>query len=290
MVQVFNINKILVVGSGGMLGSVFSNKVNNYNFILTSKLGNDNTIKLDITNSNNVKEVLKHYNPNIIINCAAYTNVDQSEIYKNNAHNVNVNGVRNLIKYSHKNTKIVHISSDYVYKGDKKEYFENTIPSPINYYGKTKLEADNILLSSNRNCIILRINGLFTNDCNFNNFYTWVYNSLSKNIKINVVDDQISNPTYVNDLYEIIMESILLDVDGLFHYGTANSISRYEFALKIAKYNNLNNRLIKKIKTENFKQIAKRPLKTFLNCDKIINAIDTELHTVENIIHKYIKQ
>ena len=283
--QKYNNFKILVTGSSGMLGSSYINKSSElFDLIITSS-SHSNYIYLDITDSHLVKTVLDKYNPNIILNCSAYTNVDKAETNKKLAHSINVNGLENLIKHSNVNTKIVHISTDYIYDGVSGPYFENSLPSPINYYGKTKHEADNILISCNRKSLIFRVNGLFSFS-NHNNFFNWVFKSLKNNTKINVVDDQISNPTFVDDLVNIINKSILLDLTGIYNYGTNDFISRYEFAMYIAEYYNLNNNLINPIKTEKLKQISKRPLNSGLICDNIKKVLDIELETIPYILCK----
>ena len=154
--------KILVTGSRGLLGScLVSNDYYGFNFLTTTLNPNTNiTSKLDIRNGMDVKNYLEKHKPDIIINCAAYTDVDSSIENKMECHNINVKGVLNLLKFSHKDTKIVHISTDYVFDGSTDNNSEESITRPINYYGKTKLESENILKGSNRKYIIFRPNVL----------------------------------------------------------------------------------------------------------------------------------
>ena len=269
-----------------MLGSSYVNISSDvFDLIITSSSNNE-YIYLDITDSLSVKKVLEEYKPAVIINCSAYTNVDKSEENKNLAHSINVVGLENLIKQSDKNTKIIHISSDYIFDGESGPYDEDSLPSPVNYYGKTKHEADNILVSSVRKSLIFRISSLFSFSYH-DNFFNWVYSSLKNNISINIVDDQISNPTFVNSLVDIINKSILLDLTGIYNYGSNDFISRYDFALFIADYFNFNNSLITPIKTHELQQVAKRPLKTGLICDNIQKTLDIELETIPFILYKY---
>tara|TARA_Y100000996_G_scaffold119302_1_gene89120 strand:+ start:4735 stop:5586 length:852 start_codon:yes stop_codon:yes gene_type:complete len=265
---------ILITGGNGILGSQLS-KINLYNYKIISVSKNDRKISLDVTNSHDVKECLDNYKPDFIINCAGYTNVDQSEVYKNLTHDVNVKGLINLIKFSNVNTKIIHISSDYVFDGLKGDYIESDITRPINYYGKTKLESENFLIGSNRKYIIFRPNVIF--DLNGFNFFSFIYNSLKNNQKINIVTDQISNPTFAPHFSKIIIDSILLDIEGVFHFGSLDIVSRYDFAVKIAEIFKLNKDLIKPITSNLLKQKAKRPLNTSLNCNKIANNMDIEI-------------
>ena len=114
-----------------------------------------------------------------------------------------------------------------------------------------------------------------------NHFLSWVVNSLKEKIKINVVNDQISNPVYVSDLVEVIVASLLVDYNGVYHFGSEDVISRYDFALLISKIFKLDENLINPIKTSDLKQIAKRPKKSFLNCNKIISDLNIDLYPTE---------
>ena len=252
---------ILITGSNGQLGSHFNNiKDSLFNIIPSYYKKKSSFVLLDITNEKDVKDAIKSYNPDIIINTAAITDVDFCELNKSIAREVNVQGLRNLIKHSSSNTKIIQISTDYIYDGKIGNYNEKSLPNPANYYGKTKLEAENILLSSNKKFIIIRVATLFSNYSN--NFYKWILNNLESNNVLNVVDDQISNPCYALNLVNLILDLILLDYTGKINFGSINYLSRYDFALEIANSKGLNNELIKLSKTNNINYLSNRPLNT----------------------------
>ena len=286
MVQNYKNFKILVTGSSGMLGSVYINKSSSIFDLIVTSSSNKDFIHLDITNASEVNEIISLYTPDIILNCSGFTNVDKAEENKKSAHAINVEGLNNLIKYSSTKTKIIHISSDYIYDGSAGPYSEDSLPSPLNYYGKTKHEADNILVSSLRDYLIFRVNGLFSYT-KHDNFFNWVFNSLSKNIPINVVDDQISNPILVDRLVDVINESIMVNLSGVYNYGTNGFISRYDFAVEIADYFNFDTNLIKPIKSCDLKQKAKRPLHSGLVCDNIQKALAVELDTIPYILQRF---
>ena len=113
-----------------------------------------------------------------------------------------MSGLKNLIKYSKLKAKIIQNSTDYIFDGFTGFYSENSTPNPLSYYGKTKLEAENVLISSNKNFIIIRVSTLFS-DISIN-FYNWVLSNLSKNNHIKVFSDQISNPCYALNLVNFI--------------------------------------------------------------------------------------
>ena len=174
---------------------------------------------------------------------------------------------------------IIQISSDYVFDGENGPYNEEDHTFPVNYYGKSKLEAENILRGSKRTYLIIRPNVLYSEDLIYKgNFFAWVYNSLVNNKVISVVKDQISNPTYVSHLTEAIFKCILLNAEGIYHYGSDDYLSRYEFAMDIAKYFELNSCLITSIDTEYLNQnipsyIANRPKHSGLKTIKIEDEI-----------------
>ena len=272
--------KVLITGSGGLLGSVIR-KNNSYNmdYIPTSLNPPDRyCIKLDLTSSISVKECMSAFKPDVIVNCAAYTDVETSYLNKKKCHDINVTGLSNIIKHSNKDVKIVHISSDYVFDGKKNPYNENSITNPLNYYGKTKLESENMLIGSNKKFLIFRISTLYDNKGK--NFFTFIYNSLKNKKNVNVVDDQISNPVYTSFIAEVILESILMENEGIYHYGSFDTLSRYEFALLIAEYFKLQKELINPIKTNELKQNQLRPLNTTFTCDKIKQNLDVELYSI----------
>ena len=277
--------KILLTGAEGQLGNCLFYKLNEFfNVFSSSKNGNNKSKinKLDITDSAEVEKNINLFNPNIIINCAAITNVDFCEKNKSICYDVNVNGLKNLIKYSDKETKIIHISSDYVYDGENNSYDETLAPNPINYYGKTKLESENILIGSRRSYIIIRPSTLYS--FKGNNFFTWVYNSLINNTEINVVDDQVSNPSFVPSLASSIIDMILMNGEGLYHHGSKDSITRYDFAIAISKKFNFNDKLIKKTNTKTLNQIARRPLSSILNCSKIENDFNIKMSYIDECL------
>ena len=273
--------KILITGTNGLLGSDIYFGLNSiFDVLPTSRSrssGINNSIFLDITNFDNLKKNVEEFKPDIIINCAAFTDVDNAEIEKEQCRNVNVVGLRNIIKSISRNTKIIHISSDYVFDGSKEVYLETDIPNPLNYYGKSKLEAENILKSSNIDYLIFRPNVLYSGNLNKNHFLSWIYKNLKNNNHIKLVEDQISNPVYIPFFIKALIDCILLDVKGVYHIGSENPISRYDFGLKVCKYYKLSKNNIEAIKTSDLKQLANRPKNSFLDCTKIVNSINYEL-------------
>ena len=290
--------KILITGAEGQLGVALQKKFRDKFDIyptdkITSKSGNSLSSKiLDITERIDVETIINKINPDIIINCAAYTDVDGSERNKDQAHRVNVVGLQNLIHASDHNTFFVQISSDYVFDGDAGPYSVEDHTYPINYYGKTKLEAENILRGSRRKYLIIRTNVLYSEDLTFKaNFFAWVYKSLIHNKSISVVNDQISNPTYVSHLVEVIFLCIILNTEGIYHYGSDDFLSRYEFAIIIAEVFGFDKSLILPIDTKSLldkvkSYIAERPVNSGLKVDKIERELNISTYSSEYSLKK----
>jgi len=280
--------KILITGGAGQVGSsLYSFLEKTYNVTNTSRKGSESSIKLDISDRSEVVRVLNEYSPDVIINCASFNNVDNCEKDKRIARNVILEGLKNLALNSRTESMIVHISSDYVFNGKKVKYSELDQPDPLNYYGRLKLESENFLRGLNRKSVILRCNVVFSEILkNKSNFFAWIYNNLKDGKEINVVGDQISNPTPVELLIKTIESAIILKTDGIFNVGTLEPLSRYDFALKVCDIFNFDKGLLGKIESEDLKQIARRPMNTFLDTEKISKFLDIDVYSLDYYLEK----
>jgi len=283
MVQNYK-KKVLITGGDGQLGSTLGKYLMKYYDVFnTSYSSIDNP--LDVTDKKMLDAAIPRIKPDYLINCAAFTNVDGNEVDKKRAYSVNVDGIKNIIAATDKTIKIIQISSDYIFDGKRESYKEEDPPNPLNYYGKVKLESENILRSSNRNFLIFRPSVIYNNS--HQNFYTWVYESLLNNKKIKVVTDQISNPTWTWSLSEAICKSMINNLDGIFHYAGNDIVSRYEFALKIADIFSFNSDYITPIVTSDLRQVATRPLKSTLDSSKINKILKINHPDMDYIINLF---
>ena len=253
--------KILITGGDGQLGRSFSsNYQEKYNIL---SLGRDS---LDITNEEQISKVIKEFQPSIILNCAAMTDVDNAERNPTLANKINSLSIKKVLELF--NGLFIQISTDYVFDGKDGPFTENALTNPINSYGKSKLAGEKIIQENSNNWIIVRTNVLF--DMNSQaSFVSWVISSLKINKKINVVDDQINNPVFTDDLSNMIDMFINKDMRGIYHVGSDTLCSRYEFAQMIGRTWNLNIDNIYPIKTHSLKKkiktyIADRPMKSGL--------------------------
>ena len=282
--------KILVTGSYGQLGSsLFKYLKSNVEIFWTGRNipSNRNGFYLDICDRINLKGLINLHDPDIIINLAAMTNVDFCEKKSELAREVNTNGVRNICDIF--KGKIVQLSTDYVFDGKNGPYDEEDEVSPLSVYGKTKLEAEKIVISHNSNNLIIRANVLYDNCLNSRaSFLNWVVQSLKEKSPINVVDDQVNNPTWTQSMAKIIGLCIEKEISGIYHWGDAEFVSRYEFAKMIAKHYNLKTELISPKSTEKLGQIAPRPLKSGLLSEKIIKQLEIKQPSINECLNQII--
>jgi dTDP-4-dehydrorhamnose reductase len=276
--------KILLTGANGLLGQktaeIFSRETD-HELLLTDlgpKAEEPRRYKyttLDLTHKEEVKELIKKFKPDIIINTAAFTNVDGCELERELSWRVNADAVKNLIIASRFNsTKIIHISTDYIFDGKTGYYDENATPNPKSFYGKAKLAGENALLSSGVNYAILRTMILYGTGKNIRpNFVLWMIQKLQNNEPVNIVDDQYGQPTMVDDLALAVLRVVEREGTGIYNVSGSEYLNRYEFALKLAEIFGFDRKLIIPIKTKDLHQAAERPM----NSSFITIKTETEL-------------
>ena len=191
--------KLLITGASGLLGNKIVKIANHtYEVIPTynTMTLHSNSVKLDITNLNEVFNVFSKLEPNIVIHTASETNVDKCEIEKEHAWKTNAEGTRNIAEACQKvNAKLVCVSTDYVFNGEKGLYDEEDKPDPVNYYGLTKLEGEKQVIKHCKDHAILRTSVLYGWHPWKLNFATWVINQLRQDKQVTVVDDHYNTPT-----------------------------------------------------------------------------------------------
>lgn len=212
--------KTLITGSNGMLGSDLC-KVFPEAITLTHK-------DLDITNRAQVLDFIQKISPDVVINAAAYTNVDGCEDNQELAFQVNGYGPGNLAEACNKiGAKLVHFSTDYVFDGSKAQYKEFDIPSPINVYGQSKLLGEQEIMKNLKDYRIIRISWLFGK--HGKNFVETILKLSHEIDEVKVVNDQFGKPTYTVDLSRRVKEIIGLEA-GIYHLTNDGICSWYEFA------------------------------------------------------------
>lgn len=273
--------KILITGAYGMLGSDLKETLKNHELIITGSKD------LDITSQEKVLQFITEKNPEIVINSAAYTAVDNCESNFTDAYAVNALGPKNLaIACNKNNIPLIHISTDYVFDGNKKTpLIEEDKPEPKTVYGKTKLEGERFIQEYTKKYFILRTAWLY--GIHGKNFVMTMLNLAKKNNEIKVVHDQIGSPTYSKDLSEAISELLKSDRYGIYHVTNKGEVSWYDFAKKIFELRNIEIN-VKPCTTEEFPRPAPRPHYSVLNNQKWINNGFTPLRNYDEALNEYL--
>jgi len=238
--------------------------------------------KIDlIKNQSDILELIKDYRPDFVVHAVAYPSVDFCESNKQMADVLHIKITDDIAKTcSNIGSRIIYFSTDAIFDGKlSRKYTENDLPNPINHYGKTKLNAEKILLENDTN-IVLRttvIYGWHTKS----RFTNWVLNSLKNSQKIHAFTDQFNTPTLVDDMAKAILQIFTKDKFGLFNAVGATCLSRYQFALKLADRFNLDKNLIIPTSSVGKKQIAPRPPNGCLDNSKIVNDIGFKFSDID---------
>ncbi len=248
--------------------------------------------QIDMTKREKVKDLVYDFYPDVIINAAAYTNVDLSETEREQAWKTNVKGVEYIAEVSRViDAHIIHISTDYIFNGQKGPYSEKDKPSPLGYYARTKLASENVLRISGTFYTILRTNVLYGIAHNSRpDFVRWVVNSVRSGKHIRIVTDQINNPTFIDDLIQAISKVIEYKKYGVYNIGGKEFLSRYDFTMKIADFFQLDKSLITPITTDELKQAAPRPLKSGLLILKAQTELGYKPHSIDESLAKMKKE
>jgi len=227
-------HRILVTGSNGQLGSeireLTKNDVTNVYFYT-------DVTELDITNKSAVNTFIENHQIDIVVNCAAYTQVDKAEDDEKTAFLINATAPGNLAESCKKyEVTLFHISTDYVFDGSNNvPYIETESTSPLGVYGRSKLEGEEFIQQSGCNYLIIRTSWLYSSFGN--NFVKTIARLSSEKDELKVVFDQIGTPTYARDLatviFAIIQNDQFKDRKGVYHYSNEGVCSWYDFAKAI---------------------------------------------------------
>ena len=290
--------RILITGANGLLGQKLVYTLRNRYEVVASGVEKDfvfkknksNYIIFDITNPTHCKQIVDNIKPNIIINAASITNVDECEIKRELCWNVNVKGVENLASAAKRNMALlIHISTDYIFDGKDGPYTEEDRPNPIGYYGKAKLASENVCRMMGVPFAIIRTSVLFGLGISVKqNFFLWLNTNLKQGKDVNIVTDQFNTPTLVDDLVSGILKLIQSSAYGLYHMSGKDYINRYDFAITLANSFGYDKSLIHPITTKSLNQQANRPMKGGLKVDKAMNEINYNPKAIDEVFD-YLK-
>lgn len=297
--------KILITGSNGLLGQKLVPLLLEKDMtVVASGKGPDRTsivheayqyTSLDITNEEEVNAAFEQYKPDVVVNTAAMTNVDQCESEKEECRKLNVDAVGYITRACEQHDCfLVHLSTDFIFDGKQGPYLEDGHPNPISFYGQSKLDAEEIIRESKAKWSILRtvlVYGIVPN-MSRSNIILWVKDSLENNKDIKVVTDQWRTPTLAEDLAMGCYLVATKKSEGVYNISGKDMLTPYDMAVKTATYFGLDQSLIARADSTTFSQPAKRPEKTGFIIDKAITQLGFKPHSFDEgiaIVDRQIK-
>lgn len=240
---------------------------------------------LDITVEEDVDAIIKTLRPDVLIHTAAMTQVDACEQDRETCWRVNVGGTTNLVQAcADLRCHFIYLSTDFIFRGDKGPLTEEDTPGPVNFYGESKLAAEEIVRTMADKWSIVRtvlVYGI-THDMSRSNIVLWVKENLRKGNTIRVVDDQLRSPTLAEDLARGCWLVAAQGAEGVFHISGKDMLTPYQIALSTAEYYKLDASLIVPVSSAELQQPAKRPLKTGFVIDKARKVLGYDPHSFDD--------
>ena len=275
--------KILITGANGMLAKAVKEELKENELVCTD------VEELDITNLDTVRLYTKKVKPDYIINCAAYTAVDKAEENEELVYKINAIGPKNLaIAAQEDNAVLVHISTDYVFGGEKdvsEDYSEDDEKNPQAVYGKTKLAGEKFIEENCKKFYIFRTAWLYGEG---HNFVRTMINLSKEHDKVKVVNDQHGSPTYAVDLASIIHQAMEKQIPfGVYNSTNMGYTTWYDFTKMIYDLEGINCK-VTPVTSEEFKSAAKRPKNSQMSKSKLLK-YGIKIPTYEDALKRYLK-
>jgi dTDP-4-dehydrorhamnose reductase len=274
--------KYIITGSSGQLAKAFIKKFAELNFDFIAPSEQD----LDITDKEKISNVFSQFNPDVVINCAAYNNVEYAQQDNTKAVLINKVAVTNLVEESKKyNAKFVHFGSDYVFDGTKNDlYVETDKTNPLNEYGKSKLAGEQEALKYN-NSLVCRLSWVIGEGQQ--NFLFKLSGWLKNNKVVKVSSDEISVPCFSFDIADTVIKALDKNLTGLYHLTNSGKASRYELAKEFVKVNKFDNEILP-VPMASFNSKVQRPLFTAMLNKKISDELNINIPDWKYSLKKFV--
>lgn len=286
--------KVLVTGSNGLLGQKLTDyykTCQDVELIATAR-GADRYPhqtgytyqSLDITNEQEVKQVIAQFKPNVVINTAAMTNVDACESDQAGCDALNVDAVKYLVEACNsQGVHFVHLSTDFIFDGTHGPVTEDELPKPLSYYGNSKYLAEQWVMQHSKSWAILRtvlVYGVVA-DMSRSNIVLWAKTNLEQGKTLNVVGDQFRTPTLAEDLAQGCVLAADKKAQGIYNISGKDFMSVFDLVYRVATFFKLDKSLLNLSTSEGIKQPAKRPPITGFIIDKAVNELGYQPHSFE---------
>ena len=292
-------DRILITGANGLLGQALVRRLSQsreFDVLATARDdaprfdgGSCGYSPLDVTQPDAVENVFEDFAPNVVINCAAMSDVAECDENRNEAWAVNARAVKRLAKHCHETrARLVQVSSDFVFNGKRGPYDEDARPDPVNYYGRTKLAGENAVREAGRsNWAIVRTVLLYGtgHGLSRSNVVLWMIDELSQGHQLHIVDDQYRTPTHVDDLATGIERLVDREKTGIYHISGRDLVSIYELACTVAEVFDLDASLIEPVSSDFFEDDVDRPPRTGFIVDRAEAELDYDPRSLQDGLH-----
>jgi dTDP-4-dehydrorhamnose reductase len=274
--------RVLITGANGLLGQALVRRLGpdaDYTVLATAR--NDGPrfqeglcryAPLDVTQPREIADAFENFGPTVVVNCAALSDVSACDEHRSTAWAVNARAVKSLANRCRQTgTRLVHVSSDFVFNGRRGPYDETARPDPVNYYGRSKLAGENHLREAGRaRWALVRTVLLYgpARALGRSNIVRWIVDQLSEGAPLHMVDDQYRTPTYVDDLADGIERLLTRDENGIYHLSGPDLVSIYDLACTVADVFGLDASRITPVPSDFFEDDVERPARTGFVLDK----------------------
>ena len=285
--------KTLIIGSSGLVGSHLLQTCQSRGWDV---LGTYHTfvqqglMPLKLTDRDEVRSLIQKSQPDVVFLPAFRSNVDYCEQNPEETYQINVVGCLNVAQATRDvGAKLVFYSSDYVFNGNAGPYLETDEADPICVYGRQKLEVEQKIAELCENYLILRITVVYGYEAQAKNFVVRLITNLKNGQTMKVPQDQVGSPTLVDDIAEASCRLVEAGAIGIFHVAGSDLMNRYQFAVEVAKVFGLSTENIVPVMTSDLGQVAPRPLKAGMKCDRLVKTLNWNLCGVGDGL-EYFKQ
>lgn len=277
---------IAVLGASGQLGSAFIR-------LLGDEAHAVDRSSLDLRDVDGIDPWLDAHRPELVINCAAYTAVDEAEGDPEGARSVNATAVGALAgATAERGVGLVTFSTDFVFDGTSpRPYVESDIPRPLNVYGFSKLEGERLASTFNEGCLVVRTSWLLS--ATHRNFATTMVDLISRG-PVKVVDDQLGRPTIADDLASGVMSAVALGASGILHLTNRGKTTRYHLAREIARFAGLDGHRIEATTAKAYSARANRPANSVLDSERLgelgLAPLPHYLESLESVVGEIMRR
>lgn len=287
---------LLILGASGLTGyktlQISKRKFETFGTYNLRAAPDKSLFEVDVSNEDSLRKAILNIKPDVVLNTTALHNVDYCETHPDDAFQINKKSVGIMASLCNiVGARFVHISTDFVFGGEKRNYTERDIPNPLSVYAKSKLEGEIeakrcTSYSVLRTSVVYGWNPLETQHSPSSsgksvNFALWVLSNLSKKEKIEIVYDQYSSPTLADMLAAVAVRIARTEKNELYHVSGTSELSRFDFTRRLAMMFGYCTDLVKPIRSISFKQVAKRPFNSSLNCTKVQKDLNYRLLNVD---------